>query len=232
MSWTDKRAVETMKQLRDAFKVKTFVETGTFKGINARLHAKNFQEVITCELIKDYFLISQEKLKMYPNVKIVNLSSPEFLKQFSDEYKKAGRIDIIMFYLDAHFYDSNLPKEKRFVVLDELRALKDFKNSIIIIHDFDNGLGHITYDGQPLDFLLIKDDLMKVNPDFKIYTNELATCEIWNEKTILDSGMIIDFETMDNIRYANSTPRLTYRGILYALPFEVGKEFNLKRIWN
>ncbi|MBI2632393.1 hypothetical protein HYW75_05295 [Candidatus Pacearchaeota archaeon] len=232
MSWTDKKAVETIKQLRDSFKVNTFVETGTFKGINARLHAKNFTEVITCELIKDYFLIAQEKLRSFINVKIVNISSPEFLKQFTEEYKNSGRNDMIIFYLDAHFYDPNIPKEKRFVVLDELRALKDFKNGIIIIHDFDNGLGHITYDGQPLDISLVKNDLMQVNSEFNLYTNELATCEIWNEKTILDSGMIIDFETLDNIRYANSTPRLTYRGILYAIPSELGKEFNLKRIWN
>jgi len=232
MSWTDKKAIEIIKQLRDAFKVQTFVETGTFKGINARVHAKNFPEVITCEIVREYFLSAQDKLKPYSNIKIINLPSPEFLNQFTEDYNKSGRTDTIIFYLDAHFYDPTLPKEKRFVVLDELKALKGFKKCIIIVHDFDNGLGHITYDGQPLDLPLMKSDLMQINPDFKLYTNELATCEIWNEKTILDSGMIIDFETMDNIRYANSTSRLTYRGILYALPSEVGKEINLKRIWN
>lgn len=230
MSWTDKKAVETIKQLRDKFKIWSFVETGTFKGINARLHAGNFPEVLTCELMPEYFNEAKKKLEQFSNVKIINQSSPDFLKNFVEEYKKAGRTDIVLFYLDAHFYDAKLPKEKRFVVLDELRALKGFKNGIIIIHDFDNGLGHITYDGIPLDLELIKKELLEVNPDFKFYTNELATCEVYNEKTILDSGMVIDWETMDNIRYANSTPRLTYRGILYALPTDIGSEIALKKI--
>jgi len=230
MSWTDKKAIETIKKIRDKFNIKTFLETGTFKGINARLHSSNFKEVLTCELIEEYFLIAKEKLRKCENVKIFNKTSPLFLKDFVEEYNKGVRSDIVFIYLDAHFYNPALPIEKRFVVLEELKALKGFKKCIIAIHDFDNGLGHITYDGQPLNLKLIKEDLMKVNPDFKLYTNELATCEIYDEKTILDSGMIIDFETMDNICYANSIPRLTYRGILYAVPFELGKEFELKKI--
>ena len=234
MSWTDKKAIETIKSLRDKFNIKIFVETGTFKGINARLHAKNFQEVLTCELLKENFLSAKEKLKNYQNIKIFNLSSPEFLSSFVKKYKEENRNDLIIVYLDAHFYDLSLSPEKRFVVLDELKALKDFDKCIIIIHDFDNGLGHITYDGQPLDLQLIRKDLMAVNPNFKLYTNELANCDIVKPtiKDIKESGLVFDEETLDNLEYAWSSPRLTYRGILYAIPEELNKDFNLKRIWN
>ncbi len=234
MSWTDKKSIEIIKQLRDTFNVKTFLETGTFKGINARLHAKNFQEVLTCELLKENFLSVKEKLKNYQNIKIFNISSPEFLNSFVNKYKEENRNDIVLMYLDAHFYDSSLPKEKRFVVLNELKVLKNFNKCIIIIHDFDNGLGHITYDGQPLDLQLIKKDLMAVNPEFKLYTNDLSNCDIVKPsiKDIKESGLVFDEETLDNLEYAWSIPRLTYRGILYAVPEELNKDFALKRIWN
>jgi len=233
MSWTDKKSVVIIKQLRDSFNVKTFLETGTFKGINARFHAGNFQEVLTCEILEENFLSAKEKLKNYQNIKIFNLSSPEFLSSFVKKYKEENRNDIIIMYLDAHFYDPSLPKEKRFVVLDELKSLKGFEKAIIAIHDFDNGLGHITYDGQPLNLELIKKELMEVNPDFKLYTNELSNCDIVKPtvKDIKESGLVFDEETVDNLEYAWSSPRLTYRGILYAIPEELNKDFNLKRIW-
>lgn len=232
MSWTDKKAVEQIKKLKDKFNIKTLVETGTFKGINARLHSSNFDEVLTCEIMEEYFSSASEKLKDYQNVKIFKKSSPDFLKEFVEEYNKKNRTDFILFYLDAHFYNPSLPPEKRFVVLDELKALKGFKNAVILIHDFDNGLGHITYDGRPLNLDILKNNLMDVNPDFRLYTNDLDSCDIVkpNLKDIKEAGLVLDEETLDNLEYAWSSPRLTYRGILYAIPEELGEGFNLRRI--
>jgi len=182
--------------------------------------------------VEEYYLHSKAKLEKYPNVRVFHQSSPDFLRDFVEKYRKDGRKDIIFVYLDAHFYDPTLPPEKRFVVLDELRALNGFENCIIMIHDFDNNLGHITYDGQPMDLEFLKNDLLNVNKNFKFYTNEISGCDMYNEKTILDSGMVIDFETLDNVRFGNSTPRLNYRGILYAVPDELGSEFTIRKIKN
>ena len=55
MSWTDTKSVEAIKYLRDRFQVKEFIETGTFKGINARRHSKNFEKITTCEIKQEYF---------------------------------------------------------------------------------------------------------------------------------------------------------------------------------
>ena len=219
MSWTDKKAVEHIKQIRDIFKVKTLVETGTFKGINAELHSKNFKEVFTCEKIKDYYYKAKERLSTYDNVFISYSDSSEFLKRFL-------KIPNVLFYLDAHFYDYTLPKNKRFVVLDELKMLKGKKDSIIVIHDFDNNLGHIVYDGQSLDLNLLRNDLLKINPNFKFYTNELSSCDPVTliEQDIKDAGLNLDADTIDNLQYAWSCPRLTYRGILYC----VSKKINIE----
>ncbi len=209
MSWTDRSSIKVIKFLRDKYKIKTFVETGTYRGINARLHSNNFERVMTCEKSKKYCEIAKERLKHCLNVILLKEDSPSFLKRFNSERR--------IFYLDAHFYD---PKAKnKFVVLKELKSLTKQKNSIIIIHDFDNGLGHITYDGQPLDFELLKKDLLNINK-FHFYTNELSSCDIVTPmiRDIESTGLEVDRETIDNLEYAWTKPEKTYRGILYCLP--------------
>jgi len=227
MSWTDKQIVNVMKYFRDKYKVKIFVETGTFKGLNVIEYAKHFEQVFSCEKNKKYFDIASNKIQDYwlkngfrfgtPN--IYNEDSVEFLKWFRQYLTDIKNKDTIIIYLDAHFYDKNRPSGKgKFVVLDELKALRGFKNCIIAIHDFDNNLGHITYDEIPLDMKLVKKDLLNVNPNFKFYTNTLTSC---NPLTIAE---VTDKDAKDNLIYAWSLPRLTYRGILYALPTKLTKE--------
>ena len=135
----------------------------------------------------------------------------------------------VIFYLDAHFYDPTLPKDKRFVVLDELKALKNFKNCVIAIHDFSNNLGHITYDEQPLNLELLEKDLKEVNKNFHFYTNTLASCDIIKMSDITDIDMV------DNMEYLYSAPEKTYRGLLYCTPTELSKK-ELKKLglikWN
>ena len=121
-------------------------------------------------------------------------------------------------------------------MLDELRILKGMKKAIIIIHDFDNGLGHITYDGVSLDMNLLRKDLLKVNPNFKFYTNELSSCDILTLKELDDKhfekGMddFTNYQDMkENLEYAWSKPEKTYRGILYCLLKKVNIE-GLKEI--
>jgi hypothetical protein len=205
-------------------------------GINARMHSKNFKTVFTCEKVEEYYKKALERLVKYPNVVIDLMDSPEFLKKYTEYHNQSKKDEIPFFYLDAHFYNPNLPEGKeKFVVLKELKALEGFKDSVIAIHDFDNGLGHCRYDGIRLDMDLVREDILKVNKDFKFYTNRLESCDIYDTNTILDSGLEIDYETMDNIRYANSSPRLKFRGILYALPSELKdkelEELGLRK-WN
>lgn len=246
MSWTDKKSIEHIKKIRDIFKVKTFVETGTYKGMNVLAHKDNFEWIYSCEKVKKYYDITFKKLikdeGMFANDKgiwIYNEDSKSWLKWFKEQiypYKDMDTGKYVIFYLDAHFYDKKRPKGKgKFVVLDELKALKGLKNAIIIIHDFDNNLGHITYDEISLDMKLVKKDLLKVNPNFKFYTNELSSCDImtirevrklWQEEKITDQ----EYDDMlENLKYTWSKPEKAYRGILYCLPKKVKIE-GLKEI--
>ncbi len=231
MCWLDRRAIEQILKLRDEFNISSFVETGAFMGVNARFHSYNFKEVLSCDISEEYLKIARGKIKDLNNVFIFKKSSPIFLKDFIEDYEKTGRKDIVFIYLDAHFYDPNLPPEEKWVVKNELKALKGFKNCIICIHDFDNGLGHCNYDGEPLGWNVVGELLKEVNPDFKFYTNELATCDIIKAEDVENlKGLFPDFETLDNIKYTWSEPRLTYRGILYCIPKEIDlNKFELKK---
>jgi len=211
MSWTDRGSVETIKRIRDQFKVKTFVETGTFKGINAQIQSKNFEEVETYESIHAYWYEATDRFMKLElnNVRSFYCDSVRGLKLFIRDYKKLKRKDTIIFYLDAHFYN---PKGPRWQVKRELRALRGFKNAIIIIHDFDNGLGHCIYDGERLGMNVLGKLLNKVNPNFHYYTNRIEDCDIMHPEETEDLTM------KDNLVYAWSKPRLTYRGLLYCVP--------------
>lgn len=226
MSWTDRKSTEIILKLRDQFKVDTFYETGTYKGVNIKYYAPHFDNLWSCEINPSYISYAIEKVNSLPNlghVHLIKKVSPLALKHFVKMYNEDKRTDIVLFYLDAHFYDPTIPKRDRFVVLQELQALKGFSNCIIVIHDFANGLfGHITYDGQPLNLELLKDDLLKVNKNFKFYTN--TECDIVNKEKIASgqfNNLELDEEMISTLDFIWSKPEKTYRGILYAVPEEV-----------
>jgi hypothetical protein len=228
VSWTDKIALETIKQLRDEFNIHYFIETGTYKGINSLVQSKNFDYIFTCENNEEYLKIADTKLKDRLNVYLYKGNSPDFLKMTKERIERLKSNEIIFIFLDAHFYDTNLPKDKRFVVIDELKALSNFKNCVIAIHDFNNNkFSGIEYDGIKLDFNLLKEYLFNVNPNFKYYTN--TKCDIYTEETIKE--IVDDVDANDNIKYAWSKPEKTQRGILYCVPKEIDlSKYNLEEI--
>lgn len=229
-SWTDKVAVQTTLQLKELFGIDEFVETGTYTGVNLKFYANKFSRVKSCELNKVPLETALARTKQFTNVRIFNMTSPKFLKQYVKDSRTLGAEQPVFIYLDAHFYDPTLPKNKRFVVLDELRALKNFRNCLIAIHDFDNGkFGHITYDGQPLNLELVKDGLLKVNPNFKFYTN--TECDIVEPGEIKKGkidGLDWDEEMESTLKFVWSKPQKTYRGILYVIPIELTQEQLIK----
>jgi len=232
MSWTDKQSVRVMKYLRDKYEIKDFVETGTHVGINAKLHSKNFDRVLSCEKITEYYDKAQRRLKDCPNVYVVQQDSSYFLKNIVQSIKNnppdiPAQIQTPLFYLDAHFYDPKMPSGKgKFVVLHELKALKGLENCVISIHDFCNNLGGINYNGMKLDFDLMEEDLKNINPSFHYYTNTLESCDIvqLDHSDIKAAGLEVDNDVLSNLEYAWTKPDKTYRGLLYALPTELTKK--------
>lgn len=230
MSWTDKIIIEEILKLRDEFSISTAVETGTHIGANTELYAHHFKEVLSVDIADASLSLARERLKRYENVQLFNMPSWTFLSSFTRDYCKKKGDDFILFYLDAHFYDPNLPPEDKWVVVKELKALKGFKNCILCIHDFDcEGLGHLCYGGEHLDWNVIGDYITEVNPEFFYYTNTRRWCDIYSEETIKKLPITIDEYVIDAIRYANSSDEKRYRGILYAVPRKLDlNKFRLK----
>lgn len=219
MAWNDNEMMKTFLRLKDEFRINTFVETGTFKGINAELYAHYFLDVFTVEINNDFFEISKERLKRFKNVHIFHMSSWKFLTEFKNDYEKMKRTDTVFFYFDAHFYDPSLPYEDKWVVIKELRALEHFKNAIICIHDFECvDLGYLNYADEHLNFDLIKSYLNKINENFVYYTNSRDFCDINDEKSIKNLSITIDEHVLDAVKFINSSDWKKYRGVLYAVP--------------
>jgi len=79
--------------------------------------------------------------------------------------------------------------------------------------------------------------LKKINKEFFFYTKRLESCDIVKPKLkyIKEAGLKYDWDTLENLKYAWKCPRLTYRGILYCLPFKLTdvelNELGLRK-WN
>jgi hypothetical protein len=222
MSWTDKKALEQIMNLRDYYNIKIFIETGTFKGVNAAVHANNFETVLTCELMGQYYWEAKKKLFPYPNVHVILERSPIFLKRIKPFI--VG-VEMVFIYLDAHFYDPQLPTDERWVVIKELQSLAGLDNCVIAIHDFNcNGLGHLEYDGQDLNFQLLEPYLYDINPNFHYYGNTKEGCDILTKERVSAGeipNLILDEVTDDNLTYAWTQESKTYRGILYCTPTQL-----------
>tara|TARA_R100001530_G_scaffold1886_1_gene3245 strand:- start:20502 stop:21194 length:693 start_codon:yes stop_codon:yes gene_type:complete len=214
MSWTDNKAIEQIKKLRDDFEIDTLIETGSFRGVNAELHSGNFNTVITIESDRQNWVKVQDRVKDTFNVLPVQNDSWEWLRQNTKRFLVNN-----IYYLDAHFYQPNAKPEDRWVVVKELQTLKGLRECIIIIHDFKcSGLGHLVYDGQPLDWSVVGKHLKEVNPHFHYYVNRKEYCDINTEETVKNLPITVDEDVLDGIRFANSSDVKRYRGILYATP--------------
>ena len=220
MSWTDNKAIEQMKLLRDEFQIKNLIETGSFKGINAELHIHNFVTVTTIESNYANYKIVKNRIDQFTGIRAVCDCSWDYLNfcriYYPDYFTNS------MLYLDAHFFNPSASNEDRWVVVKELKALKGVRDCIIIIHDFKcSGLGHLIYDGEALDWSVVNKYLYEVNSNFHFYVNTREHCDINTEETVHNLPITVNEDVIDAIRFVNSSDVKRYRGILYAVPREL-----------
>lgn len=111
--------------------IKNFVETGTYKGGTCFWAAGHFENVYTIEIDP---AISEETSKnpgCPTNVKFYVGNSKDVLPSLVKELHG----DCI-FWLDGHWCNvTEIGKEMECPLIDEIKALKDFSNSVILIDD-------------------------------------------------------------------------------------------------
>lgn len=126
----DSMMVVDTTRIKEKFNWNTIIETGTDKGWSTEILSNIFDKVYTCEIDEERWQYYDELLQN-PKIKILKGSSPDCLKQFIEEI---GHGEFFL-YLDAH-WNTYWP------ILDELQVVIDYGyKPVIIIHDFDNGLG-------------------------------------------------------------------------------------------
>lgn len=125
----DPIALKAFEILVNEGKIKSIVETGTFRGYTTSLLARKFPNIpiYTCEIDAHNFKKASENLKKYKNVKVYHNTSPKFLNQL---IKEKIISDKVLFYLDAHWLD-DWPLEEEMQIISS-----KIKSAFIIIDDF------------------------------------------------------------------------------------------------
>jgi hypothetical protein len=124
-------------KLRDKFKLKNCIETGTQFGSTTNSLCEIFDKVISIEADPKYLAIAVQKVK-HDNVTFVEAKSEIALKDIN--------ADNVLYFLDAHGCNvGGCPLKKEL----EIIASKNYKNACIVIHDFkvpEKDFGFDVYD--------------------------------------------------------------------------------------
>jgi hypothetical protein len=117
--------------------IKNFVETGTFKGGTSFWAAEHFDKVLTIEIDPEISKSTASKPDCPKNISFYIGNSRDVLPTICKELK--GRS---IFWLDGHWCNvSSLGKEDECPLLDELKAIQNLKDAVILIDDARAFLG-------------------------------------------------------------------------------------------
>lgn len=154
---------EELKKLVKKFYISLAIETGTFMGATTKRLSELVDLVVSVEANEENYNKSKENCIQLKNVKLIFGNSAEVLPSLVSRLSP-HQSHCILFYLDAHW-------EKYCPLLDELRAMADFKlKPVIFIHDFKvpgrMDLGYDCYANQVFDFNYIKSSIERIyGPD-------------------------------------------------------------------
>ncbi len=117
--------------------IKNFVETGTYKGGTCFWAGHHFDNVYTIEIDPAISKATSEDPACPANIKFYVGNSKDVLPKLVAELKGPS-----VFWLDGHWCNvSEMGKDMECPLIDELKALKDFGDSVILIDDARAFLG-------------------------------------------------------------------------------------------
>lgn len=160
-------------RLKKLHKIRTIIETGTWKGNTTKFLSDAFDSVITIELDTNFYE-EAKWLDEHKNVRRLKGSSQYWLDRLADILKK----EKVIIFLDAHGFGMGCPLHKE---LDALIKNK-WDNVILIVHDCYNpeepSFGFDVYDGVPISYDLLKDKLEELyGREYAWYYNMKAVGE-------------------------------------------------------
>jgi len=178
--------VNYIKRFLEKFHIPVFVETGTAGGESVREAAKLFNICHTIELIEG------RQGEDYPdNVKLYQGDSAKLLPIILDTH--CNPKEYTLFWLDAHYSEphESAPDTVECPLIDEIRAIRNHKKSIIMIDDARLFLAPPKW---PCDYTRW--------PSFSSVFNTLQGCFNTHYITVVDDYIIcVPDEMKDIVRY-------------------------------
>jgi hypothetical protein len=128
---------EIVLKFREKGGILNFVETGTFQGGTSFWAANHFDEVYTIEIDPEISKATASKPGRPENIRFFVGNSKDVLPKVVGQLK--GRS---LFWLDGHWCNvTDLGKDMECPLLDELRAMGNLKDAVILIDDARAFLG-------------------------------------------------------------------------------------------
>tara|TARA_B100001996_G_C18659127_1_gene592383 strand:- start:119 stop:859 length:741 start_codon:yes stop_codon:yes gene_type:complete len=125
-------------------KTKTYIETGTYYGLNLEEVLNEYRTIYSIEIEKKWIEYNKKKFEGKKNIKLIQGDSSLKLPELCFEIK-----DEVTFFLDAHYSGEGTGyKEKISPIIEELESIfnRKNKNDIVIIDD-SRLFGKITVEG-------------------------------------------------------------------------------------
>jgi hypothetical protein len=125
---------EFVLSLRDAFGVRSFVETGTYLGDTLAKLCGDFDILRSIELSRDYYTRAVTRFANQPQIHLINADSTTGLETALDSLSEARTI----FWLDAHYSGGDTAKgQSNTPIKSELLAIlaRQQRSDIILIDD-------------------------------------------------------------------------------------------------
>ena len=160
-------------------KTNTYIETGTYYGLNLEEVVDEYKQIYTIEIEKKWVEYNEEKFEDKNNIQIIEGDSSVKLPELCSEIEEGAT-----FFLDAHYSGEGTGyKEKTSPIIKELESIFYRKNNKdIVIIDDSRLFGKVTLEGSDdhpyykkavLDWTLIPlENIKKTIPkDWKILYN-------------------------------------------------------------
>ena len=128
---------EIVLEFKEKGQLRNFIETGTYKGGSSFWAAQHFDKVYTIEIDPAISKETSSRQDCPKNIQFYIGNSKDVLPELVKEIKAPS-----LFWLDGHWCNiSEIGKELECPLIDEIKALKDFGNSVILIDDARAFLG-------------------------------------------------------------------------------------------
>jgi hypothetical protein len=164
---------KVIKEYAKRYKLKTFVETGTYLGEMVEAVRNSFDKIFSVELSYELFEKAKKKFVPFKHIFIINGDSSKIMRRILSEINGPA-----IFWLDGHYSGGITARgEKETPIQEELSVILNYdKRKHVIIID-DARLFGVDKDYPPLsqilDFVnsnrddldvMVKDDMIRITP--------------------------------------------------------------------